>query len=212
MFARKIVSVLLLLSAVFMLLCNGYSEIEASSNTCFSATDTTTSSSYLFNAPENGVIKGIKLSYNSGSGINCNVNRYPYSPWGCTASKIMVMLIRVTDTSLATGEIIYPTLDTNDVDSSTYGNTLCYDSFGTACPNKYVMGSSNSYTDPLLLVSDSTTFSVTTSDIFSLQICESICAYTLQDNGGTTCATVTFLYESIGMFLNFFFVFAIGEN
>ena len=164
-------------------------EEVAKSSSCFGAVDTTTSYGYEFYAPYDGVIEGIKLEHNSGE-INCNVNSYDYYYWGCRSTRIMVTLMSVTDTTNMVGTVLYPTTDMDDL--STY-STLCND-----CNfNSYVMNSYDCDSDPLILYSSTTTYNVYTTQLYALQICESVCDYTTYDNDGTTCAKVTFLYKSI---------------
>ena len=174
--------------------CVSYTEVLATSNTCFAAVNTTLSASYLFTAPRNGIIEGFKLTYNSGAGVTCDYYRYANSYWGCSGypnsnGSIMITLTSVSNTQTATGQSIYPS---SDSDGITYFKTYC-----STCTNQGYRLSGYDYNSNPLIITSSTTFTtVTTSDIFSLQWCEPACGSSTGDNAGSTCATVYFLYTS----------------
>ena len=170
----------------------GWTEIEASSNACFSSTDATLPLDYKFSPPYNGIIQGVRLFHTSG-GTKCGSTTE--SNWGGTACGIRTKLLQLIPdaTTSAQSSIIYPTLDTYDVSSiSTYQVSGCGCDANQATMSEYTDTSSE-----LIWYSDTQMYNVTTDDQFILGICEGVCQVSTSDNSGTSCARVSFLYQTV---------------
>ena len=166
-------------------------ELEASSNACWNAVDESTAT--IFNPPANGTLAGIRLLHNSGA-VSCSTTN-GYSFWGCTTSHTQDFwsaLVRVNSLNEAK-YTLYPTDDTLGVESvGTFSNCNC--------SIQYVIMSDDIYTansTSYLFLSDTIEYKVNTNELYSMHYCEADCEHTITDNGGTTCATVYFLYSGL---------------
>ena len=168
----------------------------ASEETCFDSINASFASDYMFNAPYDGIIEGMVLFYEDSAlsvGVTCALAN-PLNYWGCIPNWLMVTLQNVTNKTTATGSVLFPTSDGYNNISITAGNCA-------ECNiHYYIMDDYDSYADPLIVQSRNTRYTVTTDDVFSLQMCEAACKTTGGDNNGTTCASVYFIYSEICMF------------
>eukprot|EP01084_Bolivina_argentea_P024595 45819_1 len=178
---------------------HGYVEVLASSNACYSATSRTASN--VFNAPQPGIISGIRIVHNSGS-VKCTVGSVPTN-FGCNQAGmwefIAMILFRVTDETNKYGEEYYPVnSQTTGLSEWRHWNThfpsTCYEpTVPGAKTFLYNMNNYNWDSNELILLNPQ--YSVTTNDKFMLQYSEGYvqCA---GDNTGTGCSTVYFLYQT----------------
>lgn len=184
------VIVLTCVNILLFQLCWCYRELLATNKTCFSATNTTKSTYYTFNAPLDGIIEGIKLEYSSGIGVTCAI-AHSKSYWGCGIYDLMVILMKINVTNInnnnGIGEMLFPNLQIN-------GLFYHYERCSKCSIDNYEIYNVTPDDDILYLISPSYTYNVNTDDTFLLQYCETVCGHTIGDNSGTTCAKVYFLY------------------
>lgn len=187
---------------IFMISLNfehssGYTEVLASSNTCWDAIDGDYALDYLFTAPYLGIISGVRLVANSGA-QTCHAGG-TLANWGCVNSNsrfsINLLQISANDTTADNAITLYPTADTDDVyDFGSYSNGNC----PGITVGWYNMYSYSILDDEIILYSDTTTFQVSpgNGDAFILGWFEPICGGG-SNNEGSNCATVYFLYSQI---------------
>ena len=180
--------------------------VTATDHACFNARKPDLST--IFNAPKNGTIIGIQLNYINGF-VTCDDKGYaPYTTnWGCSITRLgfFTMFLRVRDASNFIGDLYYPQNTTFDIqiwddpnwfleppttDWSEYHEN-CQCNLGIYNLTTANARNSSSYS----LINPS--YNVTTSDQFMLQYLEACCHDYLnnEDNNGTTCASVDFLYS-----------------
>ena len=173
-----------------------WTEVEATSNACFSSTNASLPLSYKFNAPYDGILQGVRLVHTSG-GTKCGASGDSLSNWGGASCGIRTKLLQLPTgaTSSSEGSIVYPTLDTYDVSGFDYGS---FPVSGCGCDsNQAYMSLYSSTSSELLWYSDTIMYNVTINDEFILGICEGVCQISTHDNSGTSCAQVFFLYYTI---------------
>eukprot|EP01084_Bolivina_argentea_P253247 425330_1 len=178
---------------------DAYSEVLAATNACVSSTDRTVSN--IFNAPQNGMIEGIKFVYKSGQ-LRCATSAL-YTHWGCnflpTYQDIQVVLHHVIDNVNKYGEEYYP-VNGETFDLSFYsdwsgcgGCCSQYATFpGSPTTYRYRINGYNYDSNELIIMNPK--YTVNIADEFMLQHTEGYIACN-GDNHGSTCAEVYFLYK-----------------
>mmetsp|Transcript_74446 Transcript_74446/g.66974 ORF Transcript_74446/g.66974 Transcript_74446/m.66974 type:complete len:352 (+) Transcript_74446:3-1058(+) len=163
---------------------------EEALEVCFDSTSHSTG--YEFSPPFDGEIIGITLVHTSGD-VSC---RLPLddtgSNWGCAQQEMMVVVVD------SNNDVYYPKDTTQGITSISY-----YDSTTTSvsyCQSGYpsiysMQGTYDAFSSTLEFIDEDNTYSVTTSDIFSLQYSEGTCGFTISDNSGISCAEVYFIYK-----------------
>lgn len=182
--------IITILLAVAVICVNGtFTEVLATNNAC---AYTTNHMATIFNAPQNGIISGIKAVYSHGSAINCNTGFCPstQAKWGCHCwddRRFMIEMMQVTNASNYAGITIYPTISTTGYIS--IETTSC----SRGCTQGlYEMNGQSLYNNTILW--DGATYEITTNDQFMLQCAEGCCYSNVGDNEGYVCAQIYFLY------------------
>ena len=186
---------------------NGTQEILVADEVCWDAADWGVSTDYVFNAPYDGIISGVRLIHKSGGTIcdddddyaafGCGVNEYDWF-YGDFDGYMQVQMVRIVNETTFYGETWYPkegfTNDSTEFidDCDGDGNHGC--EFSGYKINWWIDIVDPSDTD---FVWTNPSYNVTTEDRFMIVFGESCCGISLDDNDGTSCAQVLFWYDEI---------------
>ena len=172
-----------------------YTAIRASDNVCWNGRDWSVATEYIFYAPLDGQISGVRLSWKSGW-IRCNSGiRRTY--FGCGDGAMTVQLVRIINERTLSGNTYYPRV--NDT-VHTYDAVLCQDANNPddhGC--EYVSYSMLPYVEPWEPIFEwiEPKYNVTQDMLFMLNDGVACCGINNDDNNGTSCAEVWFLYDMI---------------
>eukprot|EP01083_Nonionella_stella_P017682 49529_1 len=171
------------------------SEVLASSSACWSSRDWSyASGDYIFNAPADGIISGVRLVHTSGD-TTCSVYG-GRSNWGCNDYDMFVQLVHITDVNTKYGETYYPRIgDTNDTQIGLDSPSDCVH----GCAYRYYTLAPYVRSTDLQFSWINPRYSITKEDQFMLADGEACCEITNEDNDGIVCAEVYFLYDTISI-------------
>ena len=175
---------------------NGTQEILVATEACFDAVEWGTSTEYIFTAPFDGVIHGVRLVHKSGS-VSCQWSRYTL--WGCN-NHMNVMMLRIIDKETLYGEMLYP-LENLTNHTWDYGGAA--DGRADKCILDHGCDNWSYRMDPYMdnqeteFIWNNPIHNVSKDDMFMLVYGQSCCGYTVHNNDGISCAEVWFLYDKI---------------
>ena len=161
--------------------------IQATSEACY---DSETYSTDTFSPPYDGTIVGIKLVHTSGY-TKCNGDSTETN-FGCDVNGDGSSFFHLQTLMIDSNSTYYPTTSTDGV--SLYYWTQSQWTCNAVCDIYwYDLTGYDAYSDEIILTDTSNPYTVSTTDVFSLQMSEG-CCLNPGDNDGKACAEVWFYY------------------
>eukprot|EP01084_Bolivina_argentea_P265606 450284_1 len=170
----------------------GTETLLASENVCFNAKKKLYD--YTFNPPANGIISGIKLVHTSGD-VRCSQLDTLGTAFGCGngwGAPNGALLVEMIEEIPGEKKTYYPATGTDGFNLR--AGLQCTNGGGCSIGHYDLAGYTGEATE---IQFNNPTYEVTKSQEFSIQYGEGCCGESTEDNSGTACAKVYFIYDEI---------------
>eukprot|EP01084_Bolivina_argentea_P265605 450278_1 len=170
----------------------GTETLLASENVCFNAKKKLYD--YTFNPPANGIISGIKLVHTSGD-VRCSQLDTLGTAFGCGngwGAPNGALLVEMIEEIPGEKKTYYPATGTDGFNLQS--GLTCANGGGCSYAWYELAGYAGDETE---IQFNNPTYEVTKSQEFSIQYGEGCCGESTEDNSGTACAKVYFIYDEI---------------